>query len=250
MRVNKDQQAIFNLHTLIRNRQDDKNNLGNISLNVSSKRELPATTVPNLNFTQDARGKGYESVEKGIAADMIRRKYFANGDNSNNALNGPAYTAKKGVIAYGLASSDVHDQRALPEDWHRNEKGVNDLYKKITDQYANPSQKPTYDKQGNALKPSLAVDAARDFHQQQLSSGRYNNDNRYDIPELKNKSLGEFNDRDKVTALRDFARRPLGEDPYKPSNMQNFLDSVNKLMVIDGLAAAGKDVLGLLEKKR
>lgn len=187
MQVNTDKQAIFNPQTFIRNAQDGKNNLENISFNGRSKRELPATTVPNLQFTQDARGKDYEPVEKGIAADMIRNKYFANGENGYTALHGPAYTAKKDVIAYGLAASDVHDVQCLPADWYRNDKVINDLYKKITDQYANPAQQPVYDKQGNALKPSLAVDAARDFHHQQLSFGGYNNDSHYDIPELKRK---------------------------------------------------------------
>lgn len=45
------------------------------------------------------------------------------------------------------------------------------------------------------------------------------------------------------------AAKSLSENAYVPSNMQNFLDAVNKLMVIAGLAATGEGALGLLEKK-
>jgi len=209
------------------------------SININENIKPESTEIDmahnEIHFTPDSRGEGYQPLEFGIASDVLKKLYWKQDDHSFTAQRGSAWDAKKTMLAYGLAASDIHDLSQLPVDWYKNDAYAHLLFNKGAVAYVNT--------------PNIAAAAANYFYKLRMEFGGEHPDNTWNVPGLENKRLKDYTDQDKIKAMNYFADQPLPKEENEPSNLTLYLNAINSLLIIDQALSLGKSLLtkGLLE---
>ncbi|MEI8663696.1 Txp40, insecticidal toxin (previously name A24tox), partial [Xenorhabdus bovienii] len=186
-----------------------------------------------MQLTPDDRGE-YQPVEKQIAGDIIRVLNFRQTDEGHTAAHGIEYRAKKVIIAYALAVSDIHNVSQLPEDYYKNKDTTGRIYQ----EYMSNLSSALLGENGDQLSKTMA----NDFIQNELNFGGQYLKNTWDIPDLENKPLEDYSDEDKLLALYFFASQEIPLEENQQSNAAKFFKLIDFLLILSSVTSLGKRI--------